>query len=71
MQGYMMAMPMSNDLPEGWVSAQVKELMNLFDGFPFKPTQWSKRGLPIIRIQNLNSRDKPKDDKKDSTSKDK
>jgi type I restriction enzyme S subunit len=44
-------------LPEGWVHAQVNDLMCLVNGFPFKPTQWGKTGLPIIRIQNLNNQD--------------
>jgi type I restriction enzyme, S subunit len=29
------------------------------NGYPFKPEQWGSDGLPIIRIQNLNSPDTP------------
>jgi len=43
-----------NWLPQNWEQIPVKELLQLQNGFPFKPTQWSTRGLPIIRIQNLN-----------------
>ncbi len=49
----------TNGLPEGWASAQVRELMNLINGYPFKPSQWKDDGLPIIRIQNLNNPDAP------------
>ena len=49
----------TNGLPEGWASAQVRELMNLINGYPFKPSQWKDNGLPIIRIQNLNNPDAP------------
>lgn len=30
-------------------------MLSLVNGFAFKPTQWQKHGLPIIRIQNLNN----------------
>jgi type I restriction enzyme, S subunit len=41
-------------LPVGWVSAPIGEICDLFNGMAFKPSDWSKSGLPIIRIQNLN-----------------
>jgi type I restriction enzyme, S subunit len=50
---------MIEELPEGWASAQVSQLLQLVNGFPFKPTQWGKNGLPIIRIQNLNNPEAP------------
>src|SRR5262249_7971989 len=46
-----------DNLPEGWVSREAGELMKLVNGYPFKPAQWNKNGLPIIRIQNLNNPD--------------
>lgn len=48
-------MTMEKELPEGWVEAPIGELCQLFNGRAFKKTEWSKTGLPIIRIQNLNT----------------
>lgn len=42
-------------MKDGW---QIKKLGNLAtyaNGYPFKPSDWSESGRPIIRIQNLNS----------------
>jgi type I restriction enzyme, S subunit len=47
------------DLPEGWTTARVGELCHLVNGRAFKPRDWSDKGLPIIRIQNLNNVDAP------------
>jgi type I restriction enzyme S subunit len=42
----------------GWLRKSVSELCDFSSGFGFSPSDWSKEGLPIIRIQNLNgSRD--------------
>lgn len=41
-------------LPEDWEVSTILEKMKLFNGYGFKPSQWSSHGLPIIRIQNLN-----------------
>ena len=49
----------SNELPKGWGMARVDALVELVNGFAFKPTQWKSEGLPIIRIQNLNNPDAP------------
>ena len=38
---------------KGWPRMKVKDTVNLINGRAFKPTEWSKSGLPIIRIQNL------------------
>lgn len=43
------------NVPEGWVIAPIRDLMDLVNGFAFKPSDWSPNGLPIIRIQNLNN----------------
>ncbi len=37
----------------------VGEICDLRNGRAFKPTEWSKSGTPIIRIQNLNDETKP------------
>jgi type I restriction enzyme S subunit len=50
------------DALEGNADSPVKNLGNLFDfqnGRGFKKTEWAKSGLPIIRIQNLNSESAP------------
>jgi type I restriction enzyme S subunit len=46
-------------LPEGWTPARIGDIVNLVNGFAFKPSHWKGRGLPIIRIQNLNNSDAP------------
>ncbi|MCP4350844.1 MAG: hypothetical protein GY795_35710 [Desulfobacterales bacterium] len=46
---------MSENLPKNWILSQIGELCDLINGKAFKPTDWSKKGLPIIRIQNLNN----------------
>ena len=42
------------DLPKGWVTTSVGEVAAYQNGRAFKPSEWSAKGLPIIRIQNLN-----------------
>ncbi|TNM60554.1 restriction endonuclease subunit S [Aliirhizobium smilacinae] len=42
------------ELPEGWEIKPVDELCVLSNGNGFRPPDWSDKGLPIIRIQNLN-----------------
>lgn len=44
-----------SELPSGWASAAIGELCTLENGRAFKSTEWGDRGLPIVRIQNLNS----------------
>lgn len=41
-------------LPKGWTRRPIGELCNFVNGHGFKAAEWSKTGLPIIRIQNLN-----------------
>lgn len=42
------------EIPEEWNVTTIGTTMNLINGCAFKPTEWQKSGLPIIRIQNLN-----------------
>jgi len=49
----------SESLPPSWKVKTVGDIGSYINGFPFKPTQWGSEGLPIIRIQNLNDRNKP------------
>lgn len=46
-------------LPEGWRWGTVNETGRYINGVAFKPTDWGKEGVPIIRIQNLTDPDKP------------
>lgn len=40
--------------PSGWEWVYLGAAMGLVNGHPFKPAEWTKAGLPIVRIQNLN-----------------
>lgn len=46
---------MSERLPKGWCPVEIGDLCRLINGKPFKPSDWSTSGIPIIRIQNLNN----------------
>lgn len=41
-------------MPKGWRETAIGEIAELINGRGFKPHEWKKSGLPIIRIQNLN-----------------
>ena len=42
------------NIPKGWTEINVGELAQYTNGKAFQPSDWEQRGLPIIRIQNLN-----------------
>ena len=42
-------------ISQGWTKAKIKDIVYLINGKAFKPSDWKKKGLPIIRIQNLNN----------------
>lgn len=42
------------EIPSAWEWVHLGQAMGLVNGMAFKPTHWSTKGLPIIRIQNLN-----------------
>lgn len=44
-------------IPEDWEVKPIKTVCKLINGRGFKPFEWGKSGLPIIRIQNLNGSD--------------
>ena len=46
-------------LPHAWARVSLGELGTDFNGRAFKPSEWEQRGLPIIRIQNLNDPSAP------------
>jgi type I restriction enzyme S subunit len=43
----------------GWPEKPIGNLCDLINGRAFKPSEWSRSGLPIARIQNLNDHTKP------------
>jgi type I restriction enzyme, S subunit len=47
------------EIPFSWEIVTIGDKMNLINGCAFKPTDWEQTGLPIIRIQNLNSLNAP------------
>jgi type I restriction enzyme S subunit len=47
------------DVPGHWALVRLGDALELVNGRAFKPNEWSKIGLPIIRIQNLNNPDAP------------
>jgi type I restriction enzyme S subunit len=49
----------SNDLPVGWAKTNVGSLGTYINGRGFCKNEWKTSGLPIIRIQNLNTPDAP------------
>jgi len=42
-----------SELPKGWKIIELKHLGEYINGRAFKPSEWDRKGLPIIRIQNL------------------
>lgn len=44
----------TNEPRSGWSSRKLRDVCTLINGRGFKPFEWTDRGLPIIRIQNLN-----------------
>jgi type I restriction enzyme S subunit len=43
-----------SECPVDWLPTTVGSLCDLLNGLAFKPEDWTRQGLPIIRIQNLN-----------------
>lgn len=46
-------------LPPHWALVRLGDALDLTNGRAFKPSEWVKSGVPIIRIQNLNNTDAP------------
>jgi len=46
---------------EGWSSKKLTELAEYINGYAFKPDDWGKDGLPIIRIEQLKNPSAPTD----------
>lgn len=45
----------------GWKPRRLTELADYVNGYAFKPDDWGKEGLPIIRIEQLKNPDAPAD----------
>ncbi len=52
---------MSERLSEEWREYRLTELAQYYNGTAFQPSDWSKEGVPIIRIEQLNNPDRPYD----------
>src|SRR3989344_4646386 len=48
----------TKQLPKGWKEEKLGNLADYINGRGFKKSEWKKKGLPIIRIQNLTGRSK-------------
>lgn len=46
-------------VPPGWERVRLGDVVDLINGFAFTPHHWGRRGLPIVRIQNLNDPNAP------------
>ncbi len=46
-------------IPKEWKIVSLADVAEYINGYPFKPSEWSDNGLPIVRIQNLNDPSKP------------
>lgn len=46
-------------LPQGWRWVGLGEVVRLVNGNAYRDSDWSKKGIPIVRIQNLNDASKP------------
>ena len=45
---------MTELVPEGWKLEPLSALADYHNGRAFKPEDWSKEGLPILRIAQIN-----------------
>ncbi|WP_127576406.1 restriction endonuclease subunit S [Paenibacillus barengoltzii] len=46
---------------DGWEEKRLTELAEFINGYAFKPSDWGKDGLPIVRIEQLKNPDAPTD----------
>ena len=45
--------PWIGEIPNNWEKSSMKYIGSYINGYAFKPDDWSSKGLPIIRIQDL------------------
>ncbi len=48
-----------NNATKEWDKVRIGDALRLINGRAFKPSEWKERGLPIVRIQNLNNAEAP------------
>lgn len=46
-------------IPDSWEKVKIGSICDLKNGYAFKPSDWTKNGLKIVRIQNLNNSNAP------------
>lgn len=47
--------PVVDGVPEGWERVTLSKLVDLINGYPFKPSELGEEGYPIIKIPELRS----------------
>ena len=47
------------EIPEEWDILPLTKLAKYINGMAFKPSDWKKHGIPIVRIENLNDSSAP------------
>lgn len=47
------------EIPNNWKWVHIGDIFDLVNGKAFKPSDWSDKGIPIVRIQNLNDPSAP------------
>ena len=47
------------EIPEEWNILPLTKLAKYINGMAFKPSDWKKQGIPIVRIENLNDSSAP------------
>jgi type I restriction enzyme S subunit len=57
--GEIQALEKPYSLPGNWQWIRLGECLDMINGRAFKPTDWIPSGLPIVRIQNLNTENAP------------
>lgn len=45
--------------PASWEFIRIGDFLEMINGRAFKPTEWIAKGMPIVRIQNLNNPNAP------------
>jgi type I restriction enzyme S subunit len=48
-----------NKVHNNWDKIKLKDICDFINGDAYKDTDWSSKGIPIVRIQNLNNKNKP------------
>lgn len=48
-----------NKTTKEWDKVRIGDALKLINGRAFKPSEWREKGLPIVRIQNLNNPEAP------------